>query len=110
MLTRFRTFSYSKCGCMLHQGPKGQPFRAVLPTCFHIENGGPDCLLPEAYKPTAHFNYENRQWDHSDDLPKYKTFPGMGPKMDNKAGLISEWTPSNSDAIQTRQHFSRHQG
>ena len=87
MLTRFRTFSYSKCGCMLHQGPKGQPFRAVLPTCFHIENGGPDCLLPEAYKPTAHFNYENRQWDHSDDLPKYKTFPGMGPKMDNKGNV-----------------------
>mmetsp|Transcript_40382 Transcript_40382/g.67657 ORF Transcript_40382/g.67657 Transcript_40382/m.67657 type:complete len:157 (+) Transcript_40382:110-580(+) len=80
----------SKCGCVIHQGPVSNDMRAVLPTTFHIEKeNSTDCLLPEHYKPKMHLNYENRQWDSTDDLPKWKVFPGMGPKLDNHGNKLA---------------------
>ena len=80
-----------KCGCGVFQGPDGFPFRGIYPTNFHIEQGV-DCSLPEQFLPTHHGNYENRQIDWHDPLPKYKTFsrmpglaqiPGAGIQLTN---------------------------
>ena len=71
----------SNCGVEIYQGPKGADFRGILPTNFHIEDGV-SCLLPEKYKPECHVNYENRQYDWNDDLPKFKAHPPHG-RLDN---------------------------
>ena len=77
----------SKCGVMVNQHPDGADFYAVLPTNFHIEDGV-NCKLPEKYLPKAHVNYENRQYDSCDKLPKFKVFP-PGPMVDNQGNEIS---------------------
>ena len=77
----------SKCGTMVWQCPEGANFRAILPTNFHIEDGV-NCKLPEKYLPTAHLNYENRQYDSCDKLPKFKCFPPNG-MVDNQGNDIS---------------------
>ena len=66
-----------KCGSMIYQYPKHAPFRAILPTNFHIEDGT-DCKLPKKYQPQSHVNYENRHYDYHDKLPKFKDFPPHG--------------------------------
>ena len=75
----------AKCGVMVYQHPDGANFRAILPTNLHIEDGV-NCQLPKKYLPTMHCNYENRQYDASDDLPKFKCFPPQG-LMDNQGKL-----------------------
>mmetsp|Transcript_2762 Transcript_2762/g.5479 ORF Transcript_2762/g.5479 Transcript_2762/m.5479 type:complete len:159 (+) Transcript_2762:95-571(+) len=78
----------SRCSSLIHQGPDGAPFRAITPTTFKIQDGL-SCMLHESYKPTLHINYENRLFDWSDDLPKYKAFPGAGAvKLDNAGNVI----------------------
>jgi len=68
----------SECNTEIHHGPVGAPFRAISPTNFHIEDGKV-CLLPADLMPKVHLNYENRLFDASDNLPKYKDFPaGFG--------------------------------
>jgi hypothetical protein len=76
----------SKCGCMVYQYPEGADFRAVLPTNFHIEDGV-SCKLPDKYLPKSHVNYENRQYDWHDTLPKFKCFPPEG-RVDNQGNEI----------------------
>ena len=76
----------SMCGCLIYAHPEGENFRAVLPTNFHIENGV-SCKLPEEYLPKVHVNYENRQYDWKDNLPKYKTFPPDGV-VDNEGNEV----------------------
>ena len=78
---RMRHKFCSKCGVLVYQCPKKAPFRAILPTNFHIEDGV-SCKLPEKYMPRAHINYENRQYDWKDPLPKFKEFPPHG-RLDN---------------------------
>ena len=75
----------SKCGVMVYQHPDGADFRAILPTNFHIEDGV-NCKLPKKYLPQIHVNYENRQYDACDQLPKFKCFPPKG-LMDNEGHL-----------------------
>ena len=78
----------SKCGTMVYQCPgEDVNFRAILPTNFHIEDGV-NCKLPEKYLPKAHVNYENRQYDSCDKLPKFKCFPPTG-MVDNQGNDIS---------------------
>ena len=84
-----------KCGCGVYQGPEGLPYRTVFPTNFHIEDGV-NCALPDKHLPEFHVNYENRQMDWHDPLPKYKTFPsgvaegpGYGITMNNRGEEIS---------------------
>ena len=77
----------SKCGGMIYQCPGlDANFRAILPTNFHIEDGV-NCKLPEKYLPKAHANYENRQRDFHDSLPKFKCFPPNG-MVDNQGNDI----------------------
>ena len=76
----------SKCGTMVYQHPEGADFRAILPTNFHIEDGV-NCKLPEKYLPTMHANYENRQYDSCDQLPKFRCFPPNG-MMDNQGNEL----------------------
>ena len=77
----------SKCGVMIYQYPDGNDFRAILPTNFHIEDGV-NGKLPEKYLPTVHVNYENRQYDWSDKLPKFKAVPPC-PMVDNLGNNIA---------------------
>ena len=78
----------SKCGTMVYQCPgEDAPFRAILPTNFHIENGV-NCKLPEKYLPKIHVNYENRQYDSCDKLPKFKCFPPNGV-LDNQGNELA---------------------
>ena len=77
----------AKCGCMMYQHPDGAPFRAILPTNFHFENGA-SCRLPDKYMPKSHINYENRQYDWNDELPKFKGFPPEG-MVDNQGNGIA---------------------
>ena len=78
----------SKCGTMIYQCPgEDAPFRAVLPTNFHIEDGV-NCKLPEKYLPKIHVNYENRQYDSCDKLPKFKCFPPNG-MLDNQGNEMA---------------------
>ena len=78
----------SKCGTMIYQCPgEDAPFRAILPTNFHIENGV-NCKLPEKYLPKIHVNYENRQYDSCDKLPKFKCFPPNGV-LDNQGNELA---------------------
>ena len=78
----------SKCGCMIYQYPKGAPFRAISPTNFHIEDGV-RCTLPKKYLPQSHINYENRQYDWHDHLPKFKAFPPEG-LVDNQGNDVAD--------------------
>ena len=75
----------TSCGVGIYQCPKGASFRAVFPTNFHIEeqDSRSSCLLPPELLPTSHFNYENRQYDWSDSLPKFKAFPPEGRLENN---------------------------
>merc|ERR1712141_533219 len=79
---KMRHIFCAKCGSMIYQCPEGAQFRALMPTNFHIEDGV-SCKLPQKYLPKAHINYENRQYDWFDELPKYKTFM-PGGKMPSK--------------------------
>ena len=72
---------------MVYQHPEGADFRAVLPTNFHIEDGV-NCKLPKQYLPQIHVNYENRQYDAYDQLPKFKCFPPAG--MMNNQGQLQQ--------------------
>ena len=89
----------SKCGCLVYQYPEGANFRALLPTNFHIEDGI-NCTLPDKYRANCHVNYENRQMDSHDPLPKFKTFPwtagveGSGIMMNNHGKEISSFMTS----------------
>ena len=76
-----------RCGVNVYQHPLSKPFTVVLPTNFRIEQGDVGQMLPEELKPTMHINYENRQWDHADDLPKFKTFPSAGVVMNNDGSV-----------------------
>ena len=78
----------AKCGCMIYEYPEGATFRAILPTNFHIEDGV-CCKLPEKYMPKSHINYENRQYDWHDQLPKFKVFPPAG-LVDNQGHDLTE--------------------
>lgn len=71
----------------VYQHPLSKPFTVVLPTNFRIEQGDVGQMLPEELKPTMHINYENRQWDHADVLPKFKTFPSAGVVMNNDGSV-----------------------
>jgi hypothetical protein len=70
----------------IYQCPEGAGFRALFPTSFHVEDGL-SCKLPSAYLPRAHVNYENRQVDALDDLPKYRTWPS-GDRLKNNGELF----------------------
>eukprot|EP00283_Hemiselmis_rufescens_P025931 CAMPEP_0173441334 /NCGR_PEP_ID=MMETSP1357-20121228/23905_1 /TAXON_ID=77926 /ORGANISM="Hemiselmis rufescens, Strain PCC563" /LENGTH=157 /DNA_ID=CAMNT_0014406909 /DNA_START=48 /DNA_END=521 /DNA_ORIENTATION=- len=76
-----------ECGVRLSQGPVSANFRAIFPVAFHIEDGDKGCMLKEHLKPTVHLNYENRTYDHADNLPKYQAFQSS-PKMDNSGKII----------------------
>uniref|UniRef100_A0A7S1EFA7 CENP-V/GFA domain-containing protein n=1 Tax=Hemiselmis andersenii TaxID=464988 RepID=A0A7S1EFA7_HEMAN len=84
---KFSIDSCSECSARLAQGPTGADFRAIFPVVFHIEQGERGCLLREDLKPKVHMNYENRLYDHADDLTKFKEF-GSSPKMDNSGKII----------------------
>lgn len=79
----------SACGSFICQSPEGEPFKAVMPTSFHIVGAdGVSCLLPLELLPKHHVNYENRQMNWSDDLPKYKTFDSS-PRLDNSGNPLA---------------------
>ena len=65
----------SECGTSLFCNPDKAPFKAFFPVNFHIEEGK-CCMLPDHMKPKMHLNYENRQSDMCDDLPKLLSEPG----------------------------------
>ncbi|CAM9224495.1 unnamed protein product [Chrysoparadoxa australica] len=77
-----------ECGSPIYQHPPGADFKAVYPTSFRYEQGEVGCLLPEDYKPTARVNYENRLFDVTDTMPKFKTWPS-GEKCENDGKIIS---------------------
>lgn len=58
-------------------------FRAVSPVMFNLESP----QLPKQLLPTMHMNYESRQFDWADNLPKFKCFPGS-PMMNNQGEEI----------------------
>ena len=78
----------AKCGCMIYEYKEGANFRAIPPTNFHIEDGA-CCKLPEKYMPKSHINYENRQYDWHDQLPKFKAFPPEG-LVDNQGHDLTD--------------------
>ena len=59
------------CGCSLNQGPEGAPFRAYYPRMIKSYVDGKKNTYPADLMPTGHVNYENRQMDWADDLPKW---------------------------------------
>jgi len=85
-----------ECGSGVYQWNAGAvPGIAFFPTTFKFEDGesaahltredfvgkrkGKSYMLPEQLKPKIHCNYENRQWDWADAIPKFKDFPtGIG--------------------------------
>ena len=85
------------CDCMslLYQRPKEESCFAVFPPTFHI--GGDHATyqkLPNQYLPTMHANYENRQRDYEDSLPKYKSFPPHN-QMNNDGSLLDSESNAN---------------
>jgi hypothetical protein len=67
------------CGSLVHQGPIGANFRAVVPTTFQRDV----LFLSEDLQPKRHFNYESRLYNHHDDLPKHEGFPSSGKQLSN---------------------------
>mmetsp|Transcript_43301 Transcript_43301/g.65441 ORF Transcript_43301/g.65441 Transcript_43301/m.65441 type:complete len:162 (+) Transcript_43301:329-814(+) len=65
----------TECGTAVYQLPEGNPFKAFFPRLFDGYVDGTSNKLPDALKPKAHLNYENRAWDWNDDIPKFKSFP-----------------------------------
>jgi hypothetical protein len=88
----------SECGSLIYQNVTGLDLLSVTPVNFNIENEdesvscGVNCKLPQELLPRCHFNYENRQWDVHDDLPKFKGVPpSKEPRMMmNNDGSIKE--------------------
>jgi hypothetical protein len=87
----------SKCGVQVYQQPDGKDFHSIFPTNFHIEDEG-NCRLPEKYLPKAHINYENRQYDWCDNLPKFKGFPPE-PMVDNQGNEILSTKTTNEKSV-----------
>jgi len=69
----------SECGAGIFQYPEGAGYRAGYPRMLHGYRKGLNNKLPEDLMPTAHINYENRQMDNYDDLPKFDVFPPPPP-------------------------------
>jgi hypothetical protein len=67
------------CGCLIHQGPIGENFRAVMPATLRRDV----LLFSEDLQPKLHLNYESRLYNHQDDLPKYEGFPPSGKQLSN---------------------------
>lgn len=65
----------SECGANIFQYPEGAGFKACYPRMLHGYRNGTNNKLPEDLMPTAHVNYENRQMDYYDNLPKFDKFP-----------------------------------
>eukprot|EP00977_Amphora_coffeiformis_P000715 scaffold152_cov163-Amphora_coffeaeformis.AAC.13 len=84
------------CGGGLYQRPLAMTsLYAVFPTTFQLETAVPgsdvpSCLLPPHLRPQSHVNYENRHFNHYDTLPKYKTFAGSSPRMNNEGEIIQD--------------------
>jgi len=76
-----RFVSCSSCHGPVTQYRDSNEFRVVFPVTLDLGRGeasddhGAD-RLPDALAPQAHINYENRLFDWSDSLPKFKDYPG----------------------------------
>ena len=93
----------NRCGSPVYQHPHGATFRATFPPTYMIEDGASQAhrtpseltsyggaevshALPAHMLPACHTNYEsrNRNWD--DSLPKLKDH--KGPALTNDGDLL----------------------
>ncbi|MHC4894101.1 MAG: GFA family protein [Planctomycetota bacterium] len=78
---RMRFTTCATCHGPVVQHPDGAPFRVVFPINLELGRGeagedhGAD-RIPDEWAPQMHLNYENRLFDWSDGLPKFKVFVG----------------------------------
>jgi transcription factor C subunit 7 len=116
------------CGCFVYQRPKGASFRALAPTTFHLETPSPpgdegyscgvSCQLPARLHPTCHVNYENRQMDCHDALPKWRTFAHRKVALSSDGKVLPEAkaagekggsrAPSSRTVVYLIRHGARH--
>eukprot|EP00656_Telonema_subtile_P047988 TRINITY_DN5612_c0_g1_i3.p1 TRINITY_DN5612_c0_g1~~TRINITY_DN5612_c0_g1_i3.p1 ORF type:complete len:174 (-),score=33.79 TRINITY_DN5612_c0_g1_i3:121-642(-) len=74
----------TECGSPVYQCPEGAPFRALFPASFDTSHEDDKvCMLPSELQPTKHVNYENRTYDHTDNLDKFLVF---GPAACTNSG------------------------
>jgi len=75
------------CGIPIYQCPEGGSFKCTYPRNFEGYVDGKSNKLPDNLLPTAHCNYENRQYDWNDEAPKFTCYPPDNP-CDNKGTIL----------------------
>ena len=75
------------CHTPVNQYPEGPDMVAAYPRMFKGYVDGKKNTFPADLMPTAHVNYENRQMDWADALPKFAAFPPNN-MMDNAGNAV----------------------
>ena len=82
--------SFTKCTAChtpVNMKAKGKDFIATYPRMLKGYVDGKKNTLPADLMPTMHLNYENRQMDWADALPKFTVFPPDN-MMDNAGNAL----------------------